>query len=73
MAIDLEPESLVIGKVPVKAVQFQKRHDVEQAFDCVGLVEMAGAIQMLSAPVETGLIGYGATRHFAGVDGAQHQ
>ena len=70
---DFKPERLVIGEMPVEAVQLQQRHQVKKPQDEVDREEMPRAVQMLAAPAEAGAVGDRAAGHLPVAGFAQVQ
>src|SRR5215469_981364 len=50
------PKALVVGKVPVKDVQFDRCKSVDRSFDFIRRKEVAGNIERQTAPGKTRLI-----------------
>ena len=70
-AFKLQAEGFIIGKVPVKAVEFEHGHDVEQTQDEVDLIEMPRAVQMLATPLKARTVFDDAARNHAVVVSSQ--
>ena len=47
--------------MPVKTIQFQKRHQIQQTQDTFHFVIMSGTVEMLPSPVESWSINYFST------------
>ena len=78
VAVDLDAPPLVVGEVPMEAVEFVHGHEVEMLLDVLDGEEMAADIEMAAAPREAGIVGNGASwQHDAAIEdgcdvGGQH-
>ena len=59
VALDFDAPALVLGEVPVKAVHFVLRHQVEVALDEFNVKKVAADVQMHSAVGKSRLVAYG--------------
>ena len=57
--LDFNAPSLVVGEVPVEAVELIERHEVDDFLDLVLREEVAGAVEMETAPSEARTVGDG--------------
>ena len=60
--LDLDSPSLVLGKMPVEAVQFISSHDIEISLHLIDIEEMTCHVEMHSAVCESWLVLDGSAR-----------
>jgi hypothetical protein len=56
IGLDLKPPRLVIGQVPMEDVELEPGEDVDQPLDVGDRIELAGDIEMASAPAVARLV-----------------